>query len=200
MTANVYTKLQSARVQLQKKNLKKSGKNTFAGYEYYELQDYLPEINELFAEIGLFGAVTFTSELATLTIINCEKPEEQIVFTSPMAEANLKGCHPIQNAGAVQSYQRRYLWQTALEIVEHDALDGTTGKEQSKPASTPSTNSGNPASEKQLKMIDAKAAAVARKHSTTKDAIIKKFGIETTSNLNSKQAAAMIEKLIELEK
>ena len=37
----------------------------------------------------------------------------------------LKGCHPIQNLGAVQTYIRRYLWVTAMEIVEHDALDSS---------------------------------------------------------------------------
>jgi hypothetical protein len=40
-----------------------------------------------------------------------------------MSEANLKGCHPVQNLGAVQTYTRRYLWVAALEIVEHDAID-----------------------------------------------------------------------------
>jgi hypothetical protein len=29
----------------------------------------------------------------------------------------------------VETYQRRYLWVAALEIVEHDALDATTGKD-----------------------------------------------------------------------
>jgi hypothetical protein len=29
--------------------------------------------------------------------------------------------------GAVQTYLRRYLWTNAFEIVEHDALDATTG-------------------------------------------------------------------------
>jgi hypothetical protein len=28
------------------------------------------------------------------------------------------------------TYQRRYLWQLALDIVEHDALDATTGQEK----------------------------------------------------------------------
>ena len=45
-----------------------------------------------------------------------------------MSEAALKGCHAVQNLGAVQTYLRRYLWTTALEIVEHDAIDATTGK------------------------------------------------------------------------
>jgi len=50
-------------------------------------------------------------------------------ITSPMAEANLKGAHPIQNLGAVETYTRRYLWVTAMEIVEHDALDSSPSTE-----------------------------------------------------------------------
>ncbi len=133
---NVYGKLQAARVQLQGLELKESGKNTFAGYSYMELGDFLPKINSICAEIGLCGVVNF-GENATLTIVNTDNIEERIVFSSPMSTAELKGCHAIQNLGAVQSYLRRYLWMAAFEIVEHDALDGTTGKErteQKKPA------------------------------------------------------------------
>ncbi|MNP43870.1 ERF superfamily protein [compost metagenome] len=53
-----------------------------------------------------------------------------VEFTSPMGSAALKGCHEVQNIGAVETYQRRYLYVTALEIVEHDALDSTTGAQQ----------------------------------------------------------------------
>lgn len=42
-----------------------------------------------------------------------------------MGSAALKGVHEVQNIGAVETYQRRYLWVAALEIVEHDALDET---------------------------------------------------------------------------
>jgi hypothetical protein len=55
-----------------------------------------------------------------------------------MAEANLKGTHPIQNLGAVETYQRRYLWMTAMEIVEHDILDASEPvMEQPKPTPAP---------------------------------------------------------------
>ena len=58
-----------------------------------------------------------------------------IMFTSPMSSAALKGCHDVQNLGAVQTYLRRYLWTNAFEIVEHDALDATMGaSEPVKPA------------------------------------------------------------------
>ena len=42
-----------------------------------------------------------------------------------MSEASLKGCHQVQNLGAVETYIKRYLYQNCFEIVEADALDGT---------------------------------------------------------------------------
>lgn len=127
---NIYEKIQKCRVELQRCNLKKTGKNSFSNYDYFELGDFLPKINELFAENKLCSIISFDKELATLMIIDSEKPDSSIAITSPMAEASLKGCHPIQNMGAIQTYQRRYLYMSALEIVEHDAIDGLTGKKE----------------------------------------------------------------------
>lgn len=126
---NIYEKLQAMRVALQGMNIKKSGENKFAGYKYYELGDFLPPINQLMKEHGVCSVVTYGAESAILTLHNIEKPEETITFFSPMAEAVLKGAHPIQNLGAVETYQRRYLYMTAFEIVEADALDATQGAE-----------------------------------------------------------------------
>jgi len=120
----VHLKLMQARVTLQGLQLQKSGKNKFAGYSYFELGDFLPQIQNIFFQIGLCGYVSFTKELATLTITDLHDQTE-IFITSPMAEANLKGTHPIQNLGAVETYNRRYLWMTAMEIVEHDMLDAS---------------------------------------------------------------------------
>ena len=129
----VYAKLQKARMMLQAAPIKKSGHNKFAGYQYFELGDFLPTINEIFNELGLCSVISFDKELATLRIIDTDNGGT-ITFTSPMADAHLKGCHPIQNLGAVETYSRRYLYVTALEIVEHDALDATTGSEAPKSA------------------------------------------------------------------
>lgn len=120
----VHLKLMRARLMLQDKQLKKSGHNKFAGYQYFELGDFIPTINEIFFEVGLCGVVSYDAEIASLTITDVEDGTN-IVITSPMADANLKGCHPIQNLGAVETYTRRYLWVTAMEIVEHDALDSS---------------------------------------------------------------------------
>jgi hypothetical protein len=129
---SVHKKLMAARVKLQSTEMKKSGLNKFAGYSYFELGDFIPHIQTIFNEIGLCGVVSFNTEYATLCITDVDDGTV-IVIQSPMAEANLKGAHPIQNLGAVESYQRRYLWMTALEIVEHDIIDSAPPPE-AKPA------------------------------------------------------------------
>ena len=125
---SIYKKLQDARIQLQNTKLKKSGHNKFAGYYYFELGDFLPEIQNICDKIGLCGMVSFTNTDAYLTIHETEG-DGFVTFTSPMSSAALKGCHDVQNLGAVQTYLRRYLWVNAFEIVEHDALEPLTGKE-----------------------------------------------------------------------
>ena len=122
---NIYQKLNDSRAEFHAMKLKKSGHNKFAGYFYFELADFLIPALQVFQKNGLCANVSFTPEFATLQIVNIENTAEVIVFASPMAEANLKGCHPIQNLGAVETYQRRYLWVMALEIVEHDSIDSS---------------------------------------------------------------------------
>ena len=123
---NVYKKLMQARIDLQNTTLSKSGHNKFAGYKYFELGDFIPEIQNIFNNLGLCGMISYTNDLATLTIVDMADLSK-IEITSPMSEAALKGCHAVQNLGAVQTYIRRYLWVTALEIVEHDAIDSSSG-------------------------------------------------------------------------
>jgi len=120
----IHEKLQSARIILQGKELKKTGRNEFSKFNYFELQDFLPEIQKIFSDVGLCGIVSYSQEIATLTISEFEG-DGQIIITSPMATASLKACHDIQNLGAVETYERRYLWITAMEIVEHDAIDSS---------------------------------------------------------------------------
>jgi len=115
----IYEKLAEARTRL---NVKKTGRNNFAKYGYFELADFLPEINLLAKELGFVCLVSFDAEKATMTIKDATG-EGEIIFTSPMSTAELKGCHAVQNLGAVQTYLRRYLYQTAFEIVEAEQLD-----------------------------------------------------------------------------
>jgi hypothetical protein len=122
----VYKKLADARRMMRSRTLKKSGHNKFAGYNYFELGDFLHPALEIFDELGLISIVSFTKEQAELCIVDIVGGGE-IVFTCPFGSAALKGCHEVQNIGACQTYNRRYLYTLALELLEHDALDSTTG-------------------------------------------------------------------------
>lgn len=129
---NIYQKLNAAREQFHQIKMEKSGKNTFAKYEYFTLSDFIKPALEVMSKNGLCATVSFSADIATMTIVNIEKIDETITLTSPMGSALLKGCHEVQNIGAVETYQRRYLWVAALEIIEQDALDSTTERDKTK--------------------------------------------------------------------
>lgn len=120
----VFEKLNEARLRFQNAGIKKSGKNIYARYTYYELADILPFINQIANELKFTCVVNFTPELATLDFVDLEE-NGKITFTSPMSSASLKGCHEVQNLGAVETYIKRYLYQNCFEIVEADVLDET---------------------------------------------------------------------------
>jgi len=156
---NVYTKLNHARERFHSRQLKKSGHNKFANYYYFELGDFVIPALEIFKDVGLTSVISFDSEYATMSIVNTDKPEESIVISSPMSTAALKGCHEVQNLGAVQTYLRRYLWVAALEIVEHDALDATTGRKGDAPIVTPKGNVGDDLPEEEKEFLREMAAS-----------------------------------------
>ncbi|HCC00799.1 MAG TPA: hypothetical protein DEP42_06260 [Ruminococcaceae bacterium] len=160
---NVWQKLSLARDKLQTLNLKKSGHNEYTKFYYFELSDFLPSIIKILKELSMVSLVSFTTEVASLTIINTENTNEKIVFTSPMSSSNLKGCHEVQNLGSTETYERRYLYMMAFEIVESDALDATLGKEKQ----------GIPAAPPKAKKV-VKPSPKARVY----NALVKKFGKE----------------------
>lgn len=127
-------KLQKVRVDLQNLKIKKTGKNDYSKYSYYELSDLLPAINVLCAKNGLFtqfGMVVQNGiEMAKLTVYDSSDATKKISFTTPTAEAEIGkkkdgsgGADPIQNLGGKITYLRRYLLMVAFEVVEADTVE-----------------------------------------------------------------------------
>jgi hypothetical protein len=130
---SVYKKLQEARVILHKTQLNKSGKNKFAGFSYFELADFIPQVTEIFNKLGLCGIVSFTAETAYLTVHETEG-DGFVTFTSPLVMAeNAKG-QAIQSLGSTHTYFRRYLWLMCMEIIENDVIDAVDQVEPVKKA------------------------------------------------------------------
>ncbi len=142
----IYEKLADARAAFHELELKKTGRNKFAGYDYFELGDFLIPALKCLHDEGLVPLPVIFKRKKAIMVLKEFSGDGEIRFESPMIEAEyiqesdngslkmysgakLKGCHPIQNLGAVETYQRRYLWVALMEIVEHDALDATTGSD-----------------------------------------------------------------------
>lgn len=129
MSDNVHKKLQKAKLELTKRDIKKSGKNTYTGFTYFELSDFLPHIVEILESLGLCSLINIDEKTAKLEIINDENPEDRTSVTIPIATASVKGANDMQNLGATQTYLRRYLYMLAFDIVENDISDSLINKD-----------------------------------------------------------------------
>ena len=138
-TMNVYAKLLEARKRFLDAGVKKEGKNTYAEFKYFRLDEIIPAKQAIFKDLGLADVISFSDNYACLTIINADNPEERIDFVSQLAPDESMIKNPIQKVGAIQTYVRRYLYLLALDIIESDGIEATTGKpvdEDDKPVET----------------------------------------------------------------
>lgn len=192
---NIFEKMQLAKELILKANLKKSGRNAFANYTYYELADLLPTIIQICNKVKLFTKVSFNDEYAVLEIINIEKPDETIEYTSPMKELNLKGANAVQALGGVETYQRRYLYMAAFDIIENDMFDGAVNPEDNKELPKTPQKATKETLAKMNELIG-KSAAVAKKDTTAmKNAVLKSVGVKAESDMTEVQAKGIIERI-----
>ena len=179
---NIYQKLMEVRTNFHKLELKKSGHNKFANFKYFELGDFLVPATKLLNEIGLCPIITFTDELAKMTLVNTDNPSETIEFTSPMRDLELKGANSMQSLGGCETYQSRYLYIQLLNIVENDSFDRVSGTDDNKEINTSKKYTGNVrlASEDQLKRLYTLANGI---DSDTIKEIIGKYGFSSSRDI-----------------
>lgn len=145
---NVHAKLILARKLFLESKVKKTGKNRFAEFKYFTLEDIIPVKQSIFEKLGLIDPISFGTEVATLTLINVDNPDETIEFMSPLREDESLISNPIQKLGAIETYVRRYLYMLMLDIVEADAIEAVTDKpisEEGKPIKATTKKSNRPA-------------------------------------------------------
>ena len=185
---SIWKKIQLVKQRLLEANLKKSGENSYSGFKYYELSDFIPTIISLCNEVGLFTKFTFDNDMATLTIINSDKQDQKEEYTSPMRNLQLKGCNDIQALGGVETYSRRYLYMSAFDIVENDMFDKEAGSEKN----TPKENKTEiKATAKQIEILEKTYVG----DNLTK--LLETNGIEKISDLSIQKASELIKKISE---
>lgn len=152
MNKNLNDSIISIRVKLQNSKLKKSGKNEFAGFDYFELADFLPRLNELMLEEQVNDRFYIKDDLATLEL---QKGEETNVYTMPFVlfstpltykkdksgnflknkdgeYIQMPSMQDIQYLGALNTYYKRYLYLNAFGITDGEVIDRMDNNELSK--------------------------------------------------------------------
>lgn len=192
---NLFEKIQNVRCELKQKNIKMSGKNTYSNYDYFELNDFVKELNEIMLKHRITAIPSFEIEYATLTAFDFDS-DQTYTIKSPMGSAALKGCHEVQNIGAVETYQRRYLYQAMFDIAESDALNKTQGK--------PEKSEKKPAQKAEKEEKPARTAKEILKSiivnnpeeaSVVKDMIDADFGGKKSKDLAEEEAAQILKVL-----
>ena len=134
-TENVYQKLIKAREQFLNADVQKTGKNMHLSFKYFELDDIVPTATRIFSEIGLVPIVNFTADVATMTVVNTDNPEDTVAFIAPfnqiapiVSNTGKQATNEMQALGSSITYMRRYLYMMALDICESDSIDANIGK------------------------------------------------------------------------
>jgi hypothetical protein len=149
--APVGERFQQLRLEVQNdESIKKTGRNNFGNYDYYQLKDFMPKVIRLLAKYHLVSAVTVFNDEARLEISDDGRYDKaNITFSMPIIinsktdevkrieEGKNKQGAPMKieststdsakdamkTIGAAITYARRYLWITALELTETDQIE-----------------------------------------------------------------------------
>lgn len=131
---NIYQKLLKARAMFLEADVKKTGKNMHLSFKYFELEDIVPTATRIFGEVGIVPLVNFTSDTATMTMVNTDNPEETVTFVSPfnqiapiVSNTGKQATNEMMALGSSITYMRRYLYMIALDICESDGIDANAG-------------------------------------------------------------------------
>lgn len=184
------------RVALQNAGLKKSGKNKFAGFDYFELSDFLPKLNELMLEEKINDNFSIEDGKAVLTLIKGEEKQEYkmpfVLFETPVNTRydketgeyrEVKSMQDIQYLGALNTYYKRYLYLNAFGITDGEVIDSMNNEElKAEPKAERKATAGQVAVLEKLSVED-------------KAKVYEKYDVKSVEELTLKQASEIISKL-----
>lgn len=175
------------RVELQKAQLKKSGKNKYAGFEYFELADFLPKLNELMLAEEINDRFFIKDGQATLELIKGEEKQEYtipfVLFDTPLNKQGQASMQDIQYLGALNTYYKRYLYLNAFGITDGDVIDSMNNEEIT---TKPENIMERKATPKQIEMI--------KNLIPEQDKLLEFYKIEKVEDLTLAQASEIIKK------
>lgn len=144
--AQLVKKMEAVKLGVQESGIKKTGSNKFQNYKYFQLEDFLPVTRKLLQENGLGTVIKFNEEMGALTVMDLETgASTRFTHCLPKIEKTkvVKGVEtPViateqeKIRGALETYARRYLYLSFLELAESDAIDSAPSDEKKKKKTT----------------------------------------------------------------
>lgn len=189
----------SIRVELQNAKLKKSGKNKYAGFDYFELADFLPKLNELMLKEGVNDRFYIKDGYAVLELQKFGETNTYtmpfVLFDTPVNKKynkdldeyfDVKSMQDIQYLGALNTYYKRYLYLNAFGITDGDVIDSMDNDDlESVPKQEKKTVQVTNITPNQLELI--KRLSVEQQVK-----ILTKYNVDTLDKLTVAQASELI--------
>lgn len=186
------------RVDLQNAKLKKSGKNRYAGFEYFELADFLPKLNELMKDENINDRFSIENDEAILELKKGEEVQTYkmpfIMFDTPTNKNGQPSMQDIQYLGALNTYYKRYLYLNAFGITDGEVIDSLDNEELTK-----SEKKDDKGTEAKLDALATERQLNLLKQIYTGDNLTKvlnKYGLKDLTEMPFKLASELISKNI----
>lgn len=175
------------RVELQNSKIKKSGRNRFAGFDYYELADFLPKLNELMLKAGINDRYTIDENYAKLELIKDDERQEYTIpfkiFPTPLNKSGQPSMQDIQYLGALNTYYKRYLYLNAFGITDGEVIDSMDNTKLEKGMTF---TSGVDAEEEAIKLL-IKMNELVMDTNTDYEEILKHYKVESNADMTLEQ-------------
>lgn len=184
------------RVELQNSKIKKSGKNRFAGFDYYELADFLPKLNELMLKEGINDRFTIDETMARLELIKGKERQEYTIpfkiFPTPLNKSGQPSMQDIQYLGALNTYYKRYLYLNAFGITDGEVIDSMDNTTLKKGVTfTPDTKE----QEKEILRLMNKMKQLEMDTNTEHEDILSHYKVESNSDMTIEQLQDCVKNL-----
>lgn len=181
------------RVDLQNSGIKKSGKNKYGGFGYYELSDFLPKLNELMLGKKMNDIFTIDDGVAILKLNLGEDTQEYkipfIMFSVPLNKNGQQSMQDIQYLGALNTYYKRYLYLNAFGITDGDVIDAIDNNSHGEKAVNNTAQIVTMVSDAQVKLI----YTLITKKKLDESMLKTHYNIESMKELNADTASKLID-------
>lgn len=131
---SLLNKIEALKEEVSNADLKKSGKNTYQHYSYFELKDFMPLVRKLTRKYKIATQFNVIQGKAYLSVFDLETgcirrwshqlPEVDTISVDKNGrETIVKSTEQEKVKGALETYGRRYLYLAFLELTDGDPID-----------------------------------------------------------------------------